>query len=89
MTNRHSVNLLWNLNFQIGLIGVQQLPSNFRLSVNSNIMPSPNGTGHTSSDSTATEVLASIEKWIKGRDVTKDNNLVAAVVGCGESETLI
>ncbi|KAM0145369.1 hypothetical protein ACHAP3_000496 [Botrytis cinerea] len=49
-------------------------------------MAAQNGSGSISSDPNANSALGEIEKWIKNRDSTKKNNLVAAVVGCGESE---
>lgn len=51
-------------------------------------MAIPNGTGSTSSDPTSNQVLGNIEKWIENRDLEKGNNLVVALVGCGESENL-
>ncbi|QSZ28505.1 hypothetical protein DSL72_003002 [Monilinia vaccinii-corymbosi] len=45
--------------------------------------------GIISSDPTANEVLGSIEKWVENRNLDKGNNLVAAVVGCGNMGSAI
>ncbi|RAL61207.1 hypothetical protein DID88_010286 [Monilinia fructigena] len=52
-------------------------------------MAMPNGTGSTSSDPTSNEALGNIERWIENRDLEKGNNLVVALVGCGNMGSAI
>ncbi|KAB8297653.1 hypothetical protein EYC80_001461 [Monilinia laxa] len=52
-------------------------------------MAIPNGTGSTSSDPTSNEALGNIERWIETRDLEKGNNLVVALVGCGNMGSAI